>query len=629
MLRFERATLSLGGRDLLVDASWKVHPGDRVGLMGPNGSGKTSLLRVVTGELDLEQGEVHMRPGLVLGYLRQQPPSRGERPLWDEARASMTRLGRLKRELDEAEAAVLGGDTRAVARLGEATESFRLAGGYAAEERVGEVLHGLGFRKEDWVRPCDTFSGGWQVRIELACLLLSEPELLLLDEPTNHLDMAARVWLAGFLERYAHAIVVVSHDRYLLDRVCNRVAELYSGRLLTFRGNLAGWMKERTLQLSREHATWETQQKEIARLQNYIVRNRAKAARASQAQARQKTLDRMERLEAPSRERQAPRFVLPPAEPVSSPPVHLTGATIGWPGAAPIFQGLDLALEPGSRLALLGPNGCGKSTLLRALAGLLPLAGGRRRVAEGVRLGVFTQEAARELDPSQHALDQVMSRAPTASPEQVRAVLGALGLSGDAAMRVIASLSGGERARVVLAGFALRRHDLLLLDEPTNHLDAVTVGVLARALAAFQGTVVVATHDRYLVEQIATHVAMVGDGRLDLHEGTRAAFFEPTRLRSDDDAQKTAAESASAHAERKRQSRARDRMRRRVEAIQVEIEDLDSRAEELDQAMVAAATDFPSLRTLNDERQQVEGQSAALYQEWEDIEKQLEGEDGP
>ncbi len=626
MLRIEGATLSLGGRDLLVGASWQVHPGDRVGLMGPNGSGKTSLLRVITRELDLERGELSLRPGLALGYLRQQPPSRGERSLWDEARASMTRLERVERELRQAEQAVVSGNTSAADRLGEATERYRLAGGYAAEERVGEVLHGLGFSKEDWPRPCGSFSGGWQVRIELVCLLLSEPELLLLDEPTNHLDMDARGWLANFLARYPHAMVVVSHDRYLLDRVCNRVVEIHGGRLLSFKGGMAAWMKERALMLERERSTWEAQQKEIARLQDYIDRNRAKADRASQARARQKALDRMERVEAPRRERRAPRFRLPPAEPVASAPVLLQGATIGWPDAAPVFQGLDLAIEPGSRLALLGPNGCGKSTLLRALAGQLALGAGRRRSAEGVRLGVFTQEAARELDGRLHALDQVLERAPAASPEQVRGVLGALGLSGDAALRPIAQLSGGERARVVLACFALRRHDLLLLDEPTNHLDAVTVEVLCEALASFQGTIVVATHDRFLVERVATHVGLVGGGRVALHRGVQAAFQERENAGTAEVARNQPSEGASAHAERKRQARERDRAQRRIDAIQREIERLELRTQQLDQAMVRAATEFDALRSLGEERRDAERKAATLYEEWEQLEAALEGD---
>jgi ATP-binding cassette subfamily F protein 3 len=630
MLTIDRATLSLGGRDLLVDASWQVHPGERVGLMGPNGSGKTSLLRVIIGELDLERGAVTLRPGLALGYLRQQPPSRGERPLWDEARASMSRLARLESELAHAEAAVTGGDSDAAARLAEATERFRLAGGYAAEERVGEVLHGLGFRKEDWSRPCSAFSGGWQVRIELACLLLSEPELLLLDEPTNHLDMAARSWLAGFLAGYRHAIVVVSHDRFLLDRACNRVAELHGGRLLAFKGDLQGWMKERDLLLARERVAWESQQKEIARLQRFIDKNRAKAALASQARSRQRALDRMALVEAPTKERKAPRFRLPRPEPVVSPPVSLSQACIGWPDAEPLFPALDLAIEPGSRLALLGPNGCGKSTLLKALAGLLPLRGGRRRVAEGVRIGVFSQEAARDLEPGLSGLDQVLARAPAASPEQVRGVLGALGLSGDAALRPIRSLSGGERARVVLAVFALRRHDLLLLDEPTNHLDAVTVGVLADALAAFPGTVVVATHDRYLVERIATHVGRVGEGGIALYQGVLTSLFEPSRMRGDGPAgtEVGGAEGAEAHAERKRRARERDRMVKRIEAIQVELEAQESEQLALDGAMVEAATDFPRLRALTEARQGLEDRCAALYGEWEELEAALEPAEG-
>jgi ATP-binding cassette subfamily F protein 3 len=249
MLTIDRATLSLGGRDLLVDASWQVHPGERVGLMGPNGSGKTSLLRVIIGELDLERGAVTLRPGLALGYLRQQPPSRGERPLWDEARASMSRLARLESELAHAEAAVTGGDSDAAARLAEATERFRLAGGYAAEERVGEVLHGLGFRKEDWSRPCSAFSGGWQVRIELACLLLSEPELLLLDEPTNHLDIRSRESLEAALAEYSGTLIVVSHDRRFLDKIVDRLVVFppadRPGAPRVVLGNWADWVRRR------------------------------------------------------------------------------------------------------------------------------------------------------------------------------------------------------------------------------------------------------------------------------------------------------------------------------------------------------------------------------------------------
>ncbi len=622
MLRLERATLSLGDRDLLVDVDWYVHPGDRCGLVGSNGSGKTSLLRVVLGELDLQRGALWLRPGLRLGYLRQQAASRGSTTLWAAARGSMSRLAPLEQALSSAQAGLEAGQPAAAERLGEATEAYRLAGGYAAEETVGEVLHGLGFLAEDWERPCASFSGGWQVRIELACLLLSEPELLLLDEPTNHLDLAARSWLAGYLARYPHALVVVTHDRHLLGRVCNRVAEIHSSRLLLFRGGVQSWLQERELLLAREREAYESQQREIQRLQRYIDRNRAKADRASQARARQRSLDRMELLEAPIRER-APRYRLPSARPCFDDPVRLEAATLAWPGCAPVFQDLDYTLISGSRVALVGPNGCGKSTLLRALAGLLRPTAGRRRKAEGLRVGVFTQESTRDLAPEPSAVEQVLQAAPTASPEQARSVLGALGLSGDDALRPTGSLSGGERARVVLASLALRRHDLLLLDEPSNHLDAVTVGVLAEALASFDGTLLICTHDRFLVESTATHVAKVVDGAVVVREGVQPRDFEPSALRRARSEQGSSRAGADAHLARKRRSRERDRLQRRRVAIEAELEDGERRMAELDEQMVTAATDHQRLRELSARRSALQSASDGLYDEWEQLEAAL------
>ncbi|MFH1468141.1 MAG: ABC-F family ATP-binding cassette domain-containing protein [Pseudomonadota bacterium] len=622
MLTLQHATLSVGGRDLLVDVDWQVHPGERVGLVGPNGSGKTSLLRVLLGELDLERGSLWLRPGIAVGYLRQQPPSRGEVRLWDAARASMTRHDALQRELDLAQAAVERGAEGAVERLGEATERFRLAGGYAAEERVGEVLWGLGFRREDWEKPCSTFSGGWQVRIELCCLLLSEPALLLLDEPTNHLDLAARTWLAGFLERYPWALVVVTHDRHLLARACNRVAEIHGTRLLRFRGGLDVWLQERELLLDREREAFEVQQDERRRLQDFVDKHRARATSAAAARSRQKVLDRMELVEAPRRERR-PHLRLPEPTPCFGTPIALTGATLGWPDAPPVFTGLDLALEPGMRLALLGPNGCGKSTLLKALAGRLPLSAGRRRIAEGVRVGVFTQEAARDLPEDVSALDHTIATLPLATPEQARATLGALGLSGEAALRPIGSLSGGERARVVLAGLALRRHDVLLLDEPTNHLDAVTVGVLTEALAGFAGTVVLASHDRYLVEGAATAVARVGGGRFELRQGVRPDDFEAGALRGPAEGTTEPSSGARSHAEQKRVARERERLQRRLEAVHAGIEQVEAAMIEGEAAMVAAATDHVALRALDEAQRGLRARCDALYQEWEQLEAAL------
>jgi ABC-type multidrug transport system ATPase subunit len=298
----------------------------------------------------------------------------------------------------------------------------------------------------------------------------------------------------------------------------------------------------------------------------------------------------------------------------------LTAATLGWPGSPPVFTGLALALEPGMRLALLGPNGCGKSTLLLALAGRLPPIAGQRRVAEGVRIGVFTQEAARDLPEDLSALEHVIATLPLATPERARATLGALGLSGEAALRPIGSLSGGERARVVLASLALRRHDVLLLDEPTNHLDAVTVGVLTEALASFAGTLVVASHDRFLVEGVATAVARVGDGRCELHEGVQPGDFEPGALRGPTIAPEGRSAGAATHAESKRQARERERLVRRLDAVQAAIEEVEAALAAGEAAMVAAATDHVALRALDEAQRGLSARRDALYREWEELE---------
>ena len=624
MLELRDLCLSMGGRDLVTGAQLRLHPGDKLGLIGRNGAGKTTLLRAICGKADVEGGQILLRPGLALGHMDQHSAVRDEARLWDVARASMTRLARMQRQLDEAQRAVEQSRSGAAERLGEATEAFRLAGGYAADERVGEVLHGLGFGKQDWERPCGSFSGGWQVRIALARLLLSEPTLMLLDEPTNHLDAVARSWLAGFLKRSPHALLLVSHDRHLLQRVCTRMAEIHSRQLLVFKGGLRAWLEVREQRLASQQAAYQSQQQEIQRLERFVTRFRAQANKASQARSRQRRLDRMERLEAPERETQ-PRYQLPPAPKALGDALELRGASLAWPGDDPVFQGLNFRLEVGSRVALLGPNGCGKSTLLRALAGLLPLSAGRRRIGEGLRVGVFTQDLARDLPAESSALDCGLAAAPSASRERVRSALGALGLSGEAALRPIASLSGGERARVALARFALRPSNALLLDEPTNHLDAVTVGVLARALGEFEGCLLMATHDRYLVETVATHVAHVRQGRVTLHEGVRAQDFEP--FVPEREKGRGPGAGAADYATRKRRAREQQRLRRRIAAIQAEIESNEASLEANEAQLFDAANDYRHAAELERQRRELEALGERLYGEWEELEARLgEGE---
>jgi ATP-binding cassette subfamily F protein 3 len=621
MIQLDDVTVSFSGHPIVEGATTHVHPGDHVGLVGRNGSGKTTLLRAIVGELPTEQGAVRVRPGVRVAWLPQQAVSGSTRPLWDEVRAAMTRIVQLEAEIAAAERAV-GQDPGAAERLSRATEAFALHGGYAADEKVGTVLHGLGFPPDTWRKTCDTFSGGWQMRIALARLLLSDPDVALLDEPTNHLDLEARTWLADFLRDAKWTFVVVSHDRWLLDRCVDRVLEVRNHELHEYRGNFTSFLAERELRQEQAEVAFGRQQGEIARLERFVERFGAKATKAAQAQSRQKALDRMERLDAPEHTAKRARLALPEPPPGAHEALALTGVTIGWSADRPLASRFDLSLERGMRLALLGPNGCGKSTLLHTLAGgVAPLAG-RRRVGDRVRVGVFHQDLAQALPAERSPLEHLSTENPLTPPERIRAVLGALGLPGQRAERPIGVLSGGEKARAALASLVLRPCNVLLLDEPTNHLDAETVDVLVDALKAWDGALALVTHDRYVVEALATHVAVLRDGKVDVHAGVRPEDFVPAQVSA---AAGPAAPSIEAvdHADRKKRQREAERARRRLQEVEKEIPQAEAVVAKVDAAMAEAATDYPRLKTLMADRERAERAVEALYAEWEQLELSL------
>ncbi len=623
MLKLEDVTLSAGSRELLIRSSAHIHPGDKVGLIGRNGTGKTTLLRAIVGELLLDGGKIRVRNGAVVGWLPQTAVSGSTRTVWEEAASRMAQHEVLKTTLERAQVDVEAGLPGAVERLDVATEAFRIAGGWAIDERIGEVLYGLGFGKEDWHRSCDTFSGGWQMRIALARLLLSSPTVLLLDEPTNHLDIAARSWLSKYLSKYSGTVVIVSHDRHLLDTVCRRIFELRGGSLADFTGNFTAWVREREARALQAQDAFESQQKEIAKLERFVERFGAKATKAAQAQSRQNQLDKMERVDAPERESK-PRFRIAPSTSSVAEPLSLRKASVGWPEKKLLLKEIDFHLERGMRLAVLGPNGVGKSSLLACLSGRIPLVAGQRRVGKDVRVGVFTQDLAQDLPAEQTALEVVLARSPRSTPGEVRAALGALGLSGEAALRRIGDLSGGEKARVALACFSVQPFDVLLLDEPTNHLDVITVDVLVDALRGYEGALLVVSHDRYLIEQLATHVAHVRGGALEIHEGVQEQDFEPAFLEKDK-AQRPV-EGSSDHSDRKRRQRERDRAIKRVETIQTELAKLESESTVLDEQLVIHATAYEKVKQIDYQQQQLQAKITALYQEWEELENLVEGE---
>ncbi|MCB9673507.1 MAG: ABC-F family ATP-binding cassette domain-containing protein [Alphaproteobacteria bacterium] len=618
MLRLENAVVSAGGNDLLVDAELHIRPGDRIGLVGRNGAGKTTLLRVLLGQVDLDRGTLHKRRDLRFGYLPQQAVEGSQKPVWDECRAGMVRLVELQADLERAQRAVEAGEDGAVERLATAESSFQIGGGYAWDQKVGTVLHGLGFEKDVWTKPCAELSGGWQMRTALAKLLLSEPDVAFLDEPTNHLDLHARTWLAEALRTAPWTTVLVSHDRHLLDRVATRIVEVRNKRLYSWAGNFSRFLVAREEQRAQQEAEKRRVDAELDHLQSFVDRFGAKATKATQAKSRAKRIDKIERIEL-EREPSLPRMQLPEPPASAQRMVRLAGVDVGWPEHEPLIRGLDLEIERGMRVALIGDNGSGKSTLLKTLSGeLLPLAG-RRYPGDRLRMGVFHQDLAAALDPDATGLEVVTAQAPLLDTAKVRGILGALGLSGDAALRPIRALSGGEKARVALASLTAKPHNLLLLDEPTNHLDAETVEVLVRALKDWTGALVLVSHDRYVVEQLATHVLRL-DSTCLLKEGVDPSDFERT---SDSAAVAVDRTKRTDYADRKRLQRELERARKRLDALPADLERAEADVERVDAQLVDAAEDWARATELGTQRQAHQARVDGLFEEWEALEAEI------
>ena len=622
MIRLVDVGVALGGVEVLREVNLHLHPGERVGIVGSNGSGKTTLLRLIAGDLCPDDGTATLRPGIGFRYLSQRGAADSARPVWDEARSGMVELERLRGRLDDAQVAADAGAEGSVETLAAAEEAWRMAGGYAQDEAVGQVLHGLGFAPEDWRRPCSELSGGWQMRVALARVLLSKPDLLLLDEPTNHLDIVARSWLARFLARYDGTVVVVSHDRHLLDVMANRIVEARFGRITSFKGNLSAWVQARELIQAQQASAFTAQQKELQRLERFVERFKAKPSKASQARSRQKVIDKMALVDAPVHERR-PRLVLPEPPESSHELVELEGVTLGWPQGPDVLADVNLLVTRGMRLAVVGVNGCGKSTLLGALASTLSPRAGRRRVGEGLRIGRLAQDLLASYSPETTGLEMVCAASPGIVTAKARAALGALGLAGDSALRPLSELSGGERTRAALATFGVRPANLLLLDEPTNHLDAVTVDVLIDALDSWPGAMIVVTHDRYLVERLCTHLATVSNGRVVVKHGIVPADLDRSSLVPEEvgSTEQAARAGAVTHADRKKQRQTVIRAKRRIERITVELESLESRLQALENEAFEAASSYAESTRIETERLDLASQVEGLFAEWASLDE--------
>ncbi|MCH7639001.1 MAG: ABC-F family ATP-binding cassette domain-containing protein [Bacteroidetes bacterium] len=532
MLYLQNIHLAFGGDPIFEGLTWAIKPGQRIGLIGPNGAGKTTLLRIISGQQDADAGKVTREGATTIGYLAQdvQEMDLEGSPLsealhaFDEIRALEEEEGRLTAEMEAHPDHESAAYMKLVMRFDRVHSQLLSHESHTIESRTEAVLHGLGFSVEEMRRPLNTFSGGWQMRVALARILLRRPTILLLDEPTNHLDIESIDWLEGYLKSYPGAVVLVSHDRYFLDRMVTRIAEIANGRIEDYAGNYAFYLQDREERRALQQSAYDNQQRLIAETERFIERFRYKATKARQVQSRIKMLARLERLQPPPSDDASIHFRFPDAPPSGRSVVELSRFSKTYPNEdgddTVVFQDVPaLTVEKGDKIALVGKNGAGKSTLARMLLGVEPFDGTRE---PGYRVvdTFFAQHQAEALDPSFEVLESLREVGRGQSETQLRSLLGAFLFRGDDVFKSVSVLSGGERSRLALARTLLSPANFLVLDEPTNHLDIASKAVLAEALRQYTGSFVLASHDRYFIDQVVNKVWYVEDGTVRRYVGT-------------------------------------------------------------------------------------------------------------
>jgi ATP-binding cassette subfamily F protein 3 len=524
MLNLAGISKAYGGQRVLDDVTWTVNDGTRVGLTGPNGAGKSTILRIIAGELEPDTGTLALPKGARVGYLPQHILGRqgigvlaAAMTAFEELHELEARRARLEKDLATVDPGAPEYAT-IMERYVAICDEWDRHGRYDTESEAASVLRGLGFLEEDFARDCGALSGGWQMRVALATLLLRRPDVLLLDEPTNYLDLEARNWLEEFLVAYPGTVILVAHDRYFLDIAVQHIAEVANGRVTDYPMNYSRYLEERERRLELALAAYENQKAEIERIEAFISRFRYQASKAALVQSRIKQLERLERLPPPDGHERTLKIRLPEAKRPGRVVLALHEAAKRY-GDRVVYDGIDVLIERKQRVALVGPNGAGKTTLLKMLAAVTPLDAGERREGSNVRIGYFAQDHGEQLTDSRTVLKEMMHAATTDTAPYVRSLLGAFLFSGDAVEKRVGVLSGGERSRLALAKLLLEPLNCLLLDEPTNHLDITAKAILLDALLAYNGTIVIVAHDRYLLDELPTQVIEVGQGHATRYHG--------------------------------------------------------------------------------------------------------------
>ena len=528
MIQLSAAGKRYGHKLLFEDADWLITPESRLGLVGANGTGKSTVMKILAGLETLDYGSISRTKGISAGYLPQDGLTLSGRSIFAECMAVFDDLHAIEKEMESLTHSMSELDHRGqeyadvADRYQRLEHEFRAGDGYTLEAEVGKVLTGLGFHRDDWARQTEEFSGGWQMRIALAKLLLQKPNLLLLDEPTNHLDLEARNWLEEYLASYPYAYVLISHDRYFLDVTVDRIVEIWNKKLHFYAGNYDQYLAAKAARKEQLESAYKTQRDRIDQLEVFINRFRYTATKAKQVQSRIKELEKMERIEVPEEEKVV-HFSFPQPKPSGRIVAEFARVAKSYGDGGPkehkVFADVNFMIERGERIALVGVNGAGKSTLIKLLAATEPLSAGQYKLGHEVSPDYFAQDQYKELDPEARILDDLGELSPSSTQTQLRSLLGCFLFSGDDVFKRIGVLSGGERNRYALLKMLLHPANFLLLDEPTNHLDLRAKDVLLEALTKYTGTVVFVSHDRYFIDKLATRVFEIGGGKVELYPG--------------------------------------------------------------------------------------------------------------
>jgi ATP-binding cassette, subfamily F, member 3 len=538
MIQLSSAGKRYGHKLLFEGADWMITSHDRIGLVGANGTGKSTLMKIFAGIETFDYGSFSTAKGISAGYLPQDGLALSGRTVFAECMAVFSELREMEQEMEDLTARMPELDhssseyAQVAQRYQRLEHEFRTRDGYAIEAQVGSVLMGLGFRKEDWHRRTEEFSGGWQMRIALAKLLLQEPNLLLLDEPTNHLDLEARNWLEEYLTHYPNAFVLISHDRYFLDVTVNKIAEIWNNRIHLYPGNYEKYLASKMQRMEQLEAAYRNQRERIEQLEVFINRFRYQATKAKQVQSRIKELEKIERIELPEEEKII-HFSFQQPKPSGRIVAEFIDVVKSY-GEKEVFRDVGFMIERGDRIALVGVNGAGKSTLIKLLAETEPLSDGEFRLGHNVLPDYFAQDQYKELNPDARILDDIGELSPRSTQTELRSLLGCFLFSADDVFKRIGVLSGGERNRYALLRMLLHPANFLLLDEPTNHLDMRAKDVLLKSLMDYTGTVVFVSHDRYFIDKLATRIFEVGDGKVEVYPGN----YEDYRWRKEGGAEK-------------------------------------------------------------------------------------------